>query len=73
MIDILNSIFNMSYSLGHNVNEVVLGYELYKMYELEVLEIYRYEVADPKIARELYFKNIKVTCDYNTPILIQVK
>lgn len=63
----------MSYYLGRNVNEIVLGYELYKQYELEVLERCRYEVADPKIAREVYFNNIKVTCDLYTPILIQVK
>lgn len=73
MIDILNDIFNMAYSLGHTVNEIVLGYELYKMYELEVLERCRYEVENPKSAREIYFNNIKVTCDYNNPILIQVK
>ena len=73
MIDILKDIFNMTYSLGRTMNEIVLGYELYKMYELEVLERCRYEVADPKSAREIYFNNIKVTCDCNNPILIQVK
>lgn len=73
MIDILNDILNMSYSLGHIINEIVLGYELYKQYELEIVEKCRYEVADPKIAREVYFINIKVTCDDNNPILIKVK
>ena len=73
MFDILENILNINYSLGHTVNEIVLGYELYNRYELEVLERCRYEVADPKIVREVYFENIKVTCDYNNPILIQME
>lgn len=72
MNSIINDISNIAYSLGHQVNEITLGYELYKQFELEVLERCRYEVADPKSAREIYFNNIKVTCDDNNPILIKV-
>ena len=72
MIELLNDVFNMTYSLGHNINEIVLGFELYKVFALEVADRLRYEVTDPK-AEYIYYKNIKVTCDYNNPILIQVK
>lgn len=70
---IINDIIDAAYSINRSITEITLGYELYKQYELEVVTKCRYEVADFKSAREIYFKNIKVTCDYNNPILIQVK